>query len=162
MPVTIRPLLEADVDACAAIMLATPLLARYGVTTAAAARGALADVFAGPCRGLVAEEAGRIIGFAVYSLRGTFAHSGYVRTIAVAPDAQHRGAGRRLMDAVEAAIFDQGPNVFLLTSAWNAEAQRFYERRGYRRIGEIPDYVRNGITEVLYRKTLGPIQGTGS
>src|SRR5947209_6703468 len=153
---------EADVDACAAIMLATPLWACYGITTPEAARAGFADVAGGPCQGLVAEEAGRIIGFVVYTLRGAFVRSGYVRTIGVAPDAQHRGVGRRLMDVVEATIFDQGPNVFLLTSAWNAEAQRFYERRGYRRIGEIPDYVRSGITEVLYRKTLGPIQGTGA
>ena len=38
-------------------------------------------------------------------------------------------------------------------------ARRFYERRGYQRIGEITDYVRRGITEAVYRKTLGPIQG---
>ena len=85
-------------------------------------------------------------------------HSGYVRTVAVAPETRRRGVGRRLMDAVEGEIFNHGPNVFLLVSAWNASAQRFYEVRGYRRVGEIADYVRRGITEVLYRKTLGPIQ----
>ena len=65
------------------------------------------------------------------------------------------------MDAAEAAILEGGPNVFLLVSEWNTRAQRFYERRGYRRIGDVPDYVRVGITEVLYRKTLGPIQRDG-
>jgi ribosomal protein S18 acetylase RimI-like enzyme len=149
---------EADRDACAAIMLDLPLMARYGVTTAEAARAGLADAFGGTCRGLVAEEDGRTVGLVIYTLRGTFVHSGYVRTVAVAPDAQGRGIGRRLMDAVEAAIFAQGPNVFLLVSTENAGAQRFYEGRGYRRIGEIVDYVRRGITEIVYRKTLGPIR----
>lgn len=149
---------EADTDACAAIMLAIPLLARYGVATAEAARAGLADVFGGSCRGLIAEEDGRAVGFVVYAVRGTFVHSGYVRTVAVVPGAQRRGVGRRLMDAAEAAIFEQGPNVFLLVAAENAGAQRFYEGRGYRRIGEIADYVRGGITEIVYRKTLGPIR----
>jgi ribosomal protein S18 acetylase RimI-like enzyme len=63
------------------------------------------------------------------------------------------------MDAAEAAILVYGPNVFLLVATWNAGARRFYERRGYQRIGEITDYLRRGITEVVYRKTLGPIQG---
>jgi ribosomal protein S18 acetylase RimI-like enzyme len=49
--------------------------------------------------------------------------------------------------------------VFLLVATWNAGARRFYERRGYQRIGEITDYLRRGITEVVYRKSLGPIQG---
>jgi ribosomal protein S18 acetylase RimI-like enzyme len=82
-----------------------------------------------------------------------------VRSVAVAPDAQHQGVGGRLMDEAEAAILGSGPNVFLLVSSWNTGAQRFYERRGYRRIGELADYIRRGITEVVYRKTLGPIQG---
>jgi ribosomal protein S18 acetylase RimI-like enzyme len=63
------------------------------------------------------------------------------------------------MDAAETDIFGHGPNVFLLVSAGNTRARRFYERRGYKRIGEIPDYIQRGTTEVLYRKTLGPIQG---
>ena len=157
--VTIRPMREADVGTCASIMLAVPLWTPYGVTTIDAARAAFADVIAGTCLGLVAEEAGRIVGFVVYTLRGTFVHSGYVRSVAVAPEAQHQGVGARLMDAAETAILDHGPNVFLLVSTWNAGARRFYEHRGYQRIGEITDYVRRGITEVVYRKTLGPIEG---
>ncbi len=76
----------------------------------------------------------------------------------MAPEAQGRGVGTLLMDAAEDEIFRAGPNVFLLVTATNTRAQRFYERRGYRRIGEIADYIQPGITEVLYRKTLGPIQ----
>ena len=149
----------ADADACAAIILGTPLWERYGIATTEAARATLAGEFDGTSSGLIAEDGGHILGFVVYAAEGTFVHSGYVRTVAVAPETRHRGVGRRLMDAAEAEIFSHGPNVFLLVSAWNAAAQRFYEIRGYRRVGEIADYIRRGITEVLYRKTLGPIQG---
>ncbi len=155
---TIRPLRSADVDACAALMVAIPLWATEYRVTLDAARAAFAGTLDGSCEVRVAEDAGRIVGFVEYLLRGTFGHSGYVWAIGVAPEAQGRGVGARLMDAAEAEIFRRGPNVFLLVAAFNSGAQRFYERRGYRRIGEIPDYARKGITEILYRKTLGPIQ----
>jgi ribosomal protein S18 acetylase RimI-like enzyme len=157
--VTIRPMREADVADCASIVLAIPLWGPYGVTDTEAARAPFGDVLAGTYLGLVAEDAGRVVGYIVYAIRGTFVHSGYVRSVAVAPDVQRRGVGGRLMDVVEAEILAHGPNVFLLVAAWNTDAQRFYERRGYRRIGELTDYVRRGITEVVYRKTLGPMQG---
>ncbi|HLW46719.1 MAG TPA: N-acetyltransferase [bacterium] len=155
--VIVRPLRAADVEACTALMAGLPLWQRYGVSS-----GAARDWFAGTLRGerlaQVAENAGRVLGFAVYLLRGTFGHSGYVWAVGVAPEAQHRGVGGRLMDAVEDEIFEAGPNVFLLVSARNTPAQRFYERRGYRRIGEMNDYVAPGLTEILYRKTRGPIR----
>ena len=150
---------EADVAACASIVLAVPLWKPYGVADAEAARAPFEDVLSGRCLGLVAEDAGRVVGYVVFTVRGTFVHSGYVRSVAVAPEAQRRGVGARLMDAAEAAILAHGPNVFLLVAVWNTGAQRFYERRGYHRIGEIADFIRRGITELLYRKTLGPIKG---
>jgi ribosomal protein S18 acetylase RimI-like enzyme len=155
--VTIRSLRDADVEPCAAIMLGLPLWQRYG-TTAEEARALFHGALAGDARASVAEENGRVVGFIVYSLRGTFDRSGYVRAIGVAADAQGRGTGGRLMQAAETEILAHGPNVFLLVSAGNQDAHRFYERRGYRRIGQIADYVRPGIAEVLYRKTLGPIR----
>ena len=154
---TIRPMRGTDVDACAALMLATPLWITYHVTPERA-RAIFVDAVGGASTGLVAVDGGRVIGFVVYRLRGTFAHSGYILDVGVAGDAQNRGVGTLLMDAAETEILRAGPNVFLLVSAFNTRAQRFYERRGYQRIGEIPDYIQPGTTEVLYRKTLGPIQ----
>jgi len=155
--VTIRPFRETDVETCASLMVDLPLYGRYGVT-GKDARALFARTLAGASRALVAEDAGGVLGFVVYSLHGTFDHSGYVRAIGVAARAQRRGVGGRLMEAAEREIFSRGPNVFLLVSADNADARRFYERRGYREIGELPDYARAGITEVLYRKTLGPVR----
>lgn len=154
---TVRPLREDDVEACAAIMSGLPLWRAYGVTTREA-RETFTTALRGAAEVRVAEDAGRVLGFVEYLVRGTFGHSGYVWAVGVARDAQGRGVGGRLMDAAEARIFEAGPNVFLLVGASNAGAQRFYERRGYRRIGEIPDYVRPGLTEILYRKTQGPIR----
>lgn len=155
---TIRPLGDRDVNACASLMRAIPLWAQYRMTPERA-RATFADVREGSSCGVVADDDGRIIGFVVYRVQGTFVHSGYILNVGVAPDVQNRGVGRQLMDAAEADIFRHGPNIFLMVAAFNTGAQRFYERRGYRRVGEISDYIRTGITEILYRKTLGPIAG---
>jgi ribosomal protein S18 acetylase RimI-like enzyme len=153
--VVVRPLGAADVGACAAIMTELPLWQGYGVSASAAR---FAEALSGASHVRVAEEEGRVLGFVEYLIRGTFGHSGYVWAVGVAANAQGRGVGGRLMDAAEAEIFEAGPNVFLLVKAANAGAQRFYERRGYRRVGTLPDYILPGVTEVLYRKTRGPIR----
>ena len=154
--VIIRPMRGSDVDACASLILAIPLWAEYGITPERA-RATFTTVRDGTSSGIVAEDDGRVIGFIVFRVTGTFVHSGYIHDVGVAPEAQNSGVGSLLMEAAEAEIFRHGPNVFLMMSAFNTGAQRFYERRGYRRVGDIPGYIRRGITEVLYRKTLGPI-----
>jgi len=68
-----------------------------------------------------------------------------------------RGVGRALMRHAEAHIFRTGPNVFLTVSDFNRRAQSFYRTLGYRNVGAIPNYVIPGITELLYRKTIGSI-----
>jgi ribosomal protein S18 acetylase RimI-like enzyme len=159
--VTVRPLGPADVEACAAIMSDLALWREYGVTIREA-RDTFAAALRGAAQVQVAEDGTRVVGFVEYLARGTFGHSGYVWAVGVAADAQGRGVGGRLMDAAEAEIFKAGPNVFLLVNASNPGAQRFYERRGYRRVGELTDYMRPGLTEILYRKTLGPIRAGGA
>jgi ribosomal protein S18 acetylase RimI-like enzyme len=154
--VTVRPLRGTDVEACAAIKAGLPLWREYGVTIEAA-RETFAAALRGAAQVQVAEDEARVVGFVEYLERGTFGHSGYVWAIGVAASVQGRGIGTVLMDAAEADIFQAGPNVFLLVTASNTSAQHFYERRGYRRVGELPDYVRPRLTEIVYRKTRGPI-----
>lgn len=161
----VRPLLPADVEACAEIVGGDPLWRRYGTTVARARqvfRRALRAGGKGRPRRLadhlaVALQGKRVLGFIWFRLEGTFDHSGYVRWIAISPHARTRGVGRRLMRHAEERIFRKGPNVFLLVSAFNRRAQAFYRRLGYREVGVIPDYLVPGITERLYRKTTGPI-----
>jgi ribosomal protein S18 acetylase RimI-like enzyme len=138
-------------------MAGLPLWREYGVTVREA-HDTFAAALGGAAAVLVAADGGRVVGFVEYLVRGTFGRSGYIWAIGVAADAQSRGVGARLMDAAEAEIFRTGPNVFLLVTASNTRARRFYERRGYRRVGELDAYVRPGLTEILYRKTLGPIR----
>lgn len=166
--VKIRRMRAGDVDSCARIVAADPLWQRYGVTLPSARR-TFGRALAQTARGrdavrtagevAVATLAGRVLGFIWYRLDGTFHHSGYIRWLAVVPEARRRGVGRRLVRYAEARIFRQGPNVFLTVSDFNTAARRFYERLGYAEVGAIGDYVVPGITERLFRKTRGPIAG---
>lgn len=152
----IRPARPADVAACARIVAGEPLWQRYGVSRGRAAallRRALRD--GEPV--LVAVGGRQVLGFVWFQLRGTFAHSGYVRWIATAPTARGRGVGRALLREAEKRILRHGPNVFLLVSHFNRKAQRFYRGMGYERVGVLRDYVRRGVHEWIYRKTTGPL-----
>ncbi len=165
-PVVVRRLRAGDVDDCARIVAGDPLWERYGVTLRSARQAIGRELRAGRRPGAASREAaelavahhgGRLVGFIWFHLRGTFHHSGYVRWIAVAPEAQGRGVGRRLMRYAEQRIFEAGPNVFLMVSDFNEQAQRFYEALGYKVVGKVPDYIVPGIGERVYRKTRGPI-----
>jgi [ribosomal protein S18]-alanine N-acetyltransferase len=96
-----------------------------------------------------------IIGFIVIVLKGAFA--GYIQTIAVTPEWRNRGIGGALLDFAEKVIFTESPNVFICVSSFNEKARRLYERCGYRVIGTLDDYVIQGYSEILMRKTIGPL-----
>jgi ribosomal protein S18 acetylase RimI-like enzyme len=43
-------------------------------------------------------------------------------------------------------------------SDFNREAQGFYTKMGYRKVGELTDFIIAGHAEILLRKTIGPIR----
>jgi len=71
--------------------------------------------------------------------------------------------GRALIDYAEQRIFRETPNVFICVSDFNQEAQGFYAKMGYERVGELRDFIVAGHAEFLLRKSIGPIRpGTRS
>ena len=149
----IRALTDADVEPLAAGLAALPLLRRYG-------RGAdriAADLRAARARGeglLVSAGPGGPGGLAWFLPAGTLALGGYLRLLAVAPGAQGSGAGAALLAAFEEEVARSSRHAFLLVSDFNAEAQRFYERRGWTRVGALPGLVLPDVAELLYWKRL--------
>jgi ribosomal protein S18 acetylase RimI-like enzyme len=103
----------------------------------------------------VALEDGELRGFLILNMSGAFA--GYIQTVCVAPEARGRGIGTRLMQFAEARIFRESPNVFLCVSSFNPRARALYRRLGYVRVGELKDYLVPGLSEVIFRKTIGSI-----
>jgi ribosomal protein S18 acetylase RimI-like enzyme len=88
---------------------------------------------------LVAEDAGDVIGYAYGSIEGMDwmalrGPAGALQDIIVDPAHRGGGVGRRLLDAVLAALSERGaPRVVLSTAARNEAAQRLFESAGFRR-----------------------------
>ncbi len=98
---------------------------------------------------------GAVVGFIILRMDGAFV--GYIQTVAVVPQWRGRGVGTRLIEYAETRIFRESPNVFINASSFNPGAQRLYERLGYEVVGELADYIVPGHSEVLLRKTIGPL-----
>ncbi len=99
----------------------------------------------------------QIAGFAILQMQGPF--TGYVQSLGVFPGRQERGVGTRLMSFAEERIFRERPNVFICVSSFNPRARQLYKRLGYEVVGELRDYVVAGHSEILLRKTIGPLNG---
>ena len=103
----------------------------------------------------VARSGDALVGFAILCMTGAFV--GYVQSVCVLPAWRGRGLGSELMRFAEERILRESPNVFLCVSSFNTEARRLYLRLGYEPVGELRDYIVTGHSELLLRKTIGPI-----
>ncbi len=102
---------------------------------------------------LVARRDRAPLGFVRIHPRGV-AGSPYIASIAVAPEARGEGVGTALLNAAERRS-PKARYIFLCVSSFNPRARALYERHGYTLIGELPDYVIGGASELLMAKRLG-------
>ena len=63
------------------------------------------------------------------------------------------------MRHAESLVFARHPNLFLMVSDFNQAAHAFYVALGYEVVGSLHDYLVRGHSEILMRKTRGPIRG---
>jgi ribosomal protein S18 acetylase RimI-like enzyme len=103
----------------------------------------------------VAYRGDRLAGLLILNLKGGFV--GYIQTVCAAPEFRGTGVGTALVAFAEERIFRDHKNVFICVSDFNHGARRLYERLGFRLVGELTDYVVAGHSELLLRKTRGPL-----
>ena len=103
----------------------------------------------------VAYRGDRLAGLVILNLKGGFV--GYIQTVCAAPEFRGTGVGTELVRFAEERIFREFGNVFICVSDFNHGARRLYERLGFRLVGELVDYVVAGHSELLLRKTRGPL-----
>jgi ribosomal protein S18 acetylase RimI-like enzyme len=106
---------------------------------------------------LIAEDReGRLVGFVIVRLQGVATERyGYVVTLDVSPENRRCGVGDRLMNEVEGRVRLAGAAwMGLHVSAKNDGAIRFYERRGYQRVGIKTDFYGRTLDAWVYRKNL--------
>jgi ribosomal protein S18 acetylase RimI-like enzyme len=108
----------------------------------------------------VARDENGLAGFLILCMTGAFV--GYIQTVLVHPDRRGHGIGSRLVQFAEERILRESPNIFMCVSSFNSDARRLYQRLGYQVVGELTDYIVQGHSEILLRKSVGPITGYGS
>lgn len=94
-------------------------------------------------------ESGDVCGYVVFYPRGDSVH---LENVAVSPDHQGRGYGRRLIDFVEREAAAQGfGTVDLYTNEKMTENIALYPSLGYEEIGR---WEEDGFNRVFYRKSV--------
>ncbi len=148
---------ESDLPSLARLMARSPLLKRYAVQEEGAHRSLRRALDAGDLI-LVARRPQRAepVGFAWLIFTRILNDGAYLRLLLVDEPAQGEGVGGRLMDEAEARARLAENHLYLLTTTDNDGARRFYERRGYRHVGDLPGLVRPEVDEALYHKELRP------
>lgn len=142
---------EIEIQSCAELMSLTEPWLTLGRTFEASLK-----IFRDPKKEVFgAFQDGSFSGFLLLDLNGPF--KGYIQSVCVVPEKRGYGLGTRLISFAEELIFRHSPNVFICYSDFNRRAGELYGRLGYTLIGELTDYIIEGHSEFLMRKTIGPL-----
>lgn len=122
----IRPFLPEDTDAVVALWEAAGLTRPWNDPRKDIARKASVQ----PELFVVAEDdSGQVIGSLMAGYDG---HRGWMNYLATRPDSRGLGAGRALVEHIEAVLRDRGcPKVSLQVRASNPQVVDFYQHLGY-------------------------------
>jgi ribosomal-protein-alanine N-acetyltransferase len=114
--------------------------------------------FEGLCKEIyIMRSENEIAGFAILQVCGTF--SGYIQTICINEAFRGRGLGTKLLLFCEERILEFSPNIFICVSSFNKRAMKLYYEFGFKLVGELDNFVKDGLSELLLRKTVGPRVG---
>ncbi len=106
---------------------------------------------------LVAEHAGNAIAFTCFGIVPLTDNRYDLYWIVVDPGYQRLQIGAAILLKTEKIISQQGGiHLYAETSgsALYHATRQFYDRNGYQKIAELPDYYRDGDAQVIYRKVL--------
>lgn len=138
-------------DMCADLMAATDPWVTLGMDKARCRMG-----FEGLGKEVhLAWEGESIAGFMILQTAGSF--RGYIQTLCAAPRFRGSGVGTQLLQYAEDRVSTYSPNLFICVSEFNKGALKLYLNFGFKQVGVIPDFVKEGYTELLLRKTRGPL-----
>lgn len=97
---------------------------------------------------------GQLVGWAVWGPRPSEPTTFDLYWIVVDPAAQGRGIGGRLVEEMDRRVAGRASRVIVETSgrADYQPTRRFYEARGYRHVGTVPDHYAPGDDQVVFEK----------
>lgn len=101
---------------------------------------------------VVTNKNDQCIGFMGVINNGCFSKFTYLSILAVKKGFRNKGVGKVLVNKFETIGFKRADRVFILVSDINKTAQKFYRKLGYKKVGNIPDLFKNGVSENLLVK----------
>lgn len=126
MTIQVRRMIDRDYAAAYSLWKAMPGM---GLSSADREEALLSFLHRNPDTCLAADDSGKLIGTI---LGGSDGRRGYLYHLAVHPDYQKRGLGRRLVDACLAALQAQGiEKCHIFVIADNEEGLKFWQKAGW-------------------------------
>ena len=93
------------------------------------------------------------LGFIYFMTKGVFGSYPYLHILAVKEEYRNYGIGRQLIKFFEDNASDSSSAKYFLTvDDFNQRAKNLYESLGYKCIGELPDFYKEGINCYLMMK----------
>lgn len=108
----------------------------------------------------LAGKPGEVVGFAALRTTDSPDAAYVLEALVVAPAHRSAGWGRKLLEAVEREAVEAGGRFLLAdvtSAAWFAQARQFLARSGYRAVGEVAEFTRDGYARVSFAKALPPL-----
>jgi ribosomal-protein-alanine N-acetyltransferase len=140
-----------DFAICAGIMVETDPWIKLGMDY-----NQCLKAFNGPFKEVhLLKKGNEIAGFVIIQTQGTF--KGYIQTIAINKTNRGAGYGTQLLQFCEDRIVQYSPNLFICVSSFNHGAVQLYIKFGFELVGELKNFIKAGFTELLLRKTFGPV-----
>ena len=145
---TIRPANDSEIGWCAELMAATDPWLTYKCSVEWST-----NVLRWPGSALFIADAGKPVGFMLLHSKG-FLGAPYIAAVVVIKEFRSAGIGSRMLAFAE-KLFAGSRHVFLCVSSFNPRALSLYERHGYAKVGDLPDFIADGYSEFLLCKRLG-------
>jgi len=93
---------------------------------------------------------GEIVGVMVVLMDG-FAELPYLALLGVKKGYRGMGIGKKFLSVFICLAENSGaPNMFIMTSTFNVRAKQLYESVGFKKMGIIPNYLIQGIDEIMF------------
>jgi ribosomal protein S18 acetylase RimI-like enzyme len=153
--VMIRPTMPADTHALMALAEASGL---FEPSQTAELAQMLAEHFAGDSPDYWLTDEDQVpVGVAYVAPERMTEGTWNLYLIAVHPDRQRQGRGKKLLEYVERLLIDRGERVLLVETAGTKDfeyVRAFYRKSGYAEEARIRDFYTAGVDKVIYLKFL--------
>ena len=98
------------------------------------------------------DETDKCLGYIWITMNGAFYGFPYCISLAVRKEFRGRGVGTALLKYYHQVGFENSTRLFILVSDFNHRAKKLYERIGYKQVGQVPDFFKDGVSELILVK----------